>query len=727
MSNPHSRSGLLRELEPRRLIPNVTAGLVVGILGVAVSISFAALIFTGDLSPFLGRAIGLAFVSSIVIGMTVALFSSLPGMYAVVQDTPAVILGLAALSIAASMPAGASGRELFLTVVAANGLTTLLTACAFLALGSFRLANLVRFLPYPVVGGFLAGTGWLLVLGGLGIVTDRPLDLYTLADLVSLGAQLWVPGLALGVVLLVVTRRFTHYLVLPVTLIGAALLFYLVLLVTGDTLERWREAGLFLGPFPNERLFQPLSYTELAQVHWGLVFGQAASTATVLVLAMIALLLNATGLELATKRDVDLNRELVTAGVGNLFAGLAGGLPGYQVLSLSALNFRIGSGSRLSSLIAVGVIALALVTGVAFLAFVPKLVVGGLIIFLGLAFLVEWIYEASFKLPRLEYAVVLLILVTVATVGFLEGVGIGIVAAIVLFVISYSRTDVIKHAFDGSSYRSRVRRGSRERQLLLETGKELYALQLQGFLFFGTANALLERVKRRLAQAPPVRFVLFDFKRVTGLDATSSLSFAKLSDLARRHGFALVFTDLPPSSRAALARGGLGESEHLRIFADLDEGLEWCEEALLAGAPGSERPAEPVFEALLTPGLGAYLEKLELAPGDPLVSQGDEADALYFVETGQLTALMARGERPVRLETMQGGSVVGELGFYTGGVRTATVSADEPTTAYRLSRANLERMTVQAPELAAKVHELIVRLLADRVTHLMGVVDTLQR
>jgi SulP family sulfate permease len=124
-------------------------------------ISFAALIFSGDLSQFTGRGIGLTLFGAFAMLLVVALTSSFPAMVATPQDSPAAILAFMAAAIAAAMPS-ASPEEKYFTVVAAITLTSLLNGVIFFALGSFKLGGLVRYIPYPVVGGFLAGTGWML-------------------------------------------------------------------------------------------------------------------------------------------------------------------------------------------------------------------------------------------------------------------------------------------------------------------------------------------------------------------------------------------------------------------------------------------------------------------------------------------------------------------------------------------------------------------------------------
>ncbi len=112
-----------------------------------------------------------------------------------------------------------------------------------------------------------------------------------------------------------------------------------------------------------------------------------------------------------------------------------------------------------------------------------------------------------------------------------------------------------------------------------------------------------------------------------------------------------------------------------------------------------------------------------------LIRQGDAPDVVYLVEKGQVTAQLetTNGGRPVRLETMRGGRVVGEIGFYLGAKRTAAVRADEPTTVYRLSLEQLKQMEATDPEAASTFHRLIVHLLAERVSHLIRAVDALLR
>ncbi len=194
-----------------------------------------------------------------VIGIIVTLTTSLPGMMALPQDTPAAIMALVAAAIGTSM-AGQKPDAVYATIVAAMSLTSILTAMFFLALGRFKASGFVRYIPYPVVGGFLAGTGYLLSTGAFGVMVAVPLTLANLPQLFSIdNLIIWVPGVIFAITLLILLRRWNHFLITPVALIAATLLFYGCLLIAGIPVSEALSRGWLLGPFPSGGLFSLLA------------------------------------------------------------------------------------------------------------------------------------------------------------------------------------------------------------------------------------------------------------------------------------------------------------------------------------------------------------------------------------------------------------------------------------------------------------------------------------
>lgn len=750
-------------LLPPGVVPDITVGVVLGALGVTFSISIAALVYGADLQPFMARTIGMVLTGGILLGLVVSLLTSAKGIIGHVQDAPAAVLGALAAGMAVGLP---GSEERWLTLLALVMSTTLLTGLLYFLVGAFRLGGLVRYLPYPVLGGFMAGTGWLLLTGGVGIMSGVHLE--SLGDLRELfsAAELWhwLPGVALACALLLVTKRFKHFLVWPLSLLASVGVFYAVMAVNGGDVASWRSQGLLVGPFPQGSLFAPISAADLGAVSWEAIASQLPGMLTVAFVCLIAMLLNATGIEAVVSRKVDLNRELRAAGLGNLLSGAFGGAPGYHGMSFTTFNYGAGTGGRLASIVAVAVLATTLFFGAGAIQYLPTVVIGGLVAFFGLGFLYDWLVAALQRLPLIEYLIMLAIFVSIVTLGVLPGVGVGLALAVVMFVISSSRTEAVRYQADLAALHSRASRPPVERALLNEFGGRTLIIQLQGFLFFGTARALEEHLQRHATGEAvdadaEMEVVVLDFQRVTGIDSSGIASVGNIARFARRADLELVLCGVPDAFRRRVlaAGGGAAAAGAPRFFENLDAALEYCEQRLLrthgadlpdaledaAAALPDEDAARTSFTAFgldLEP-LGPYLQRRELNSGEVLIRRGDEAGALYFLVAGRLTASLpahaetrlgakqgaAAGGGAMRLESMRSGSLVGELAFYRAVPRSADVTADTAAVVMVLSEEALERMTREQPELAAKLHRQVARQMAGRVAHLVDAVEALQR
>ncbi len=739
-----------------QVLSDIAAGLVVSLVAIPLPVSYAALIFSGALAGYVSNGVGLALFGGLVGGLVVAFTSSYPGSVFMPQSGPAAILALAAAAIAGGLAGEATPHEAFLTVVVAIGLASALTGLVFLALGTAKLGSLFKYVPYPVIGGFLAGTGWLLVRGAFGVMTGIPLSVSQLPELFQPEHLLrWLPSLGFAVLLVLLLRRTSHALVLPGMLVAAVGAFYLVLWLSGTPVREAEAQGWLLGPFPENGLWLPLTPADLAGIHWSSLLEHAGSMATILVMSLVSLLLNCSALEVTVRRKVDFDRELRSAGLANMLAGLGSGLPGFQALILATLGHRMNARSRLVAVVPAVINGGMLLIGASVLAYFPKPVLGVMLLFIGLTFLAEWTVEAWFKLSRVEYAIVLLILAVIGTVGVVEGVGVGVVLAVIHFVVTYSRVEVVRQTLSGNDIGSNVDRSRAERQALRERGDWLLVLELQGFLFFGTANRLLDRVWQRIQDPDltPPRFLLLDFRQVSGLDASAVLSFARIKQLAEAQSIALVLTQPSPLICRQLAAEGLTAEgpDACPVFEDLDHGVEWCEQQILlmvtSEAPepeagvgprrGAGRRLPDSFTELLeslgamdgaTPGavaplsagdtgLGPYLERVDAPEDYCLIRQGEPSQGLYFVETGLVTALLeCQDGRQIRLRKMGPGSIVGEMGYYLHHPATATVMTRQPSTLYFLSAEALRRMEREAPEMAGALHRYVAQLLGERLS-----------
>jgi SulP family sulfate permease len=719
------------KVDPGKFIPNLTAGLIIGIVTVTSCVSYGAFVFSQDLSGYLSFGIASALIGTALITAAVGLGSSFPLAMAGPGANTSAILALMVLSIATGIHPSHPAARFLPTVFAAICVSALFTGGLLLALGRFRLGSVIRFIPYPVAGGFLAGTGWLITEGGLEVTLGKALNLHQLPLFLQLDPLLhWLPAALFALLLLVVRRRSAHYLIMPLLLVAGMVLTHLALLLAGISLPQASARAWLFAPFPKGEAWEAWRAFSFAGVEWSVLWKQSGNMIALTALVTITILLNATGIELAAQTDVDLDRELRVEGIGNLLAGLCGGMVGCLMISRSLLNQRAGANSRLVGSVVAALCVVVLWWGTPVLVYIPRLVVGGLLLYLGLTLLVEWVYDGWFKLSRLDYALVLLILLVIATKGFLMGVGIGVVIACLLFVVSYSRIQVVRYALTGAKHRSNVERGLYQVKRLNEEGEQIHIVCLQGYIFFGTAYTLVDQVRRCLGTpgSTKVRFLLLDFRLVSDLDSSAVFGFLKLKQLASMFRLTLVLAGLKPELEERFHHGGFWQrtDEARHIFPDLDHGLEWCENQVLASGHPDTAPcdslgtqlAERLPGAETIPRLTEYLEKLEVPSGEVLFRRDDPSDTLYFLESGQVSAVLEmEGGRKRRLRTMSPGTVFGEMGFCRGIPRSASVVADLPSRLYCLTRSAMKKMEDEDPQVARALQNLIIRLLADRLDH----------
>ncbi len=720
----------------------VFAGLIIGAVECVLAIAFATFVFgRAALVRDLPAGIGLYLGAAVLTLGFLAWRAGPRGVVGSVQDAPAAALSTVATVVAAKAAelahtAQISGLkdydppDIFLTVVTAGILVTVLCGIVFAVIGRFRLGGLIRFVPYPVVGGFLAGTGWLLFKGGVNAASGMQVQLRNLGSLFEFQLSRLLPALAFGVILLIAVRLIKRPLVIP-TVIGIGLVVFAIgVIVTGSSIDEVREGGwLLFGESETAQLWEFRTVDALTGADWPSVLESWTGIVLAVFVATLAILFNISGTELVLDRDLDTNKELRDAGVLNVVSGALGGIPGYHALSLTALAERMRVDARNAGLIAAAVPLAAVVFGASVVGLIPRMIVGGVLVFLGLAFLVEWLWDKRKLLPPLEYAVVVVILAGIIVWGFKEGVVIGLVLAVVLFAISYGRIELVREVAFGETYRSNVDRPASERAELRGRSDQVQILRMSGFVFFGSTSRLLEHVRHRMEEATPPRFLVIDLRRVTGMDSSAVVSFVKVMGLAEAAGSEIVFTGASDPVRAQLARGGVDETEGLVAFEpDLDRGLQRCEDALLSAPVLAEAVAEHPAGGSdgFPPGLTAHLERVSLPQGTVLLHQDDPPGDIYVLESGRLGVETTTPEgSKLRLRTLRPGVVVGEITLYTDVPRTADVVAEIPSVVLRIGREEIERLEAEEPELAAALHRWLATTLAERLTDTLGAVDAL--
>ena len=221
------------------------------ILEIIFVLAFTALIYSGELTSQIPRALGFIILGDAILCGIAAFFSSNPGAIGVEQDAPGAMLAVITAGIVATL-SGAATQQ-FATVTLLIVSTTLLTGLLLLTLGYFKLGGIVRFLPYPVIGGFLAGSGWLLVQGGIGLMANIPIGLSWFRIDVLL---LWLPGVLLGIISRIVSQKVQKPYAIPLLMLIASLLFYAYTWMMNLSTTDLRAAGWLLDSLASASIWE---------------------------------------------------------------------------------------------------------------------------------------------------------------------------------------------------------------------------------------------------------------------------------------------------------------------------------------------------------------------------------------------------------------------------------------------------------------------------------------
>jgi SulP family sulfate permease len=273
-----------------------------------------------------------------------------------------------------------------------------------------------------------------------------------------------------------------------------------------------------------------------------------------------------------------------------------------------------------------------------------------------------------------------------------------------------------------------VVRSKEHADFLHSNGDAIQLYWLSGYIFFGSSEALFDRIRSDIAKLASnrIRYVIVDFDMVSGFDSSGVLSLKKLRNLCRANGATLLYCALSSKSRSMLERGDffVGKNPCL-AFDDFQAAMAWCEDDLLASSNIVIDTSYDGFERWLQERLGpdfaaseliAYLERKEFERPQVIYREGDTSETVDLVASGVLNIhITTRDGGSKRLRRLAAHTVVGEMGFFRYSVRSATVSSDGPAVLFTLTRTALRRLRQERPDLGAAFDEYIIRIISDRL------------
>lgn len=295
---------------------------------------------------------------------------------------------------------------------------------------------------------------------------------------------------------------------------------------------------------------------------------------------------------------------------------------------------------------------------------------------------------------------------------------------------------VVRRAYRGGEVLSKRRRTLREIARLERTGRTVLVVELQGALFFGTAERLIRHLS---GLADELDYIILDFHRVTGADSAAQqlIGFlcGELSGRLKR----LLCTGIderraPPALRESLE--GLAGNDLLDLRADTDAALEWCENRLLAGDPDkADRTRFALSRLSVFAGLDAgqcrriedVIQPLQFEAGETIMREGDAARMLFIIARGSVTVSVGTETgRRKRLACIGPGLSFGEMALLDGSPRSADVTADETVVCYGLSRQALEMLGRSDPAILITILQNLMNDLSNRLRQANTEIRTLE-
>ncbi|MDP1610269.1 MAG: SulP family inorganic anion transporter [Sulfuritalea sp.] len=623
-------------------------------------------------------------------------------------------------------------------LLAAVGLTAGALQAVF---GSVGLGRLIKYMPYPVVSGYLSGVGLYIIFGQVPKFLGAPSGTHLWHALTHPALWVW-QGMTVGTVTILAmlfAPRITQRVPAAILALLAGVLTYFGLSLFDAALLDPRNP-LVIGPLGGSG-GSGGGFVDALLGRWAGVGQLGMNDIAVLVMPALTLavllsidtLKTCVVLDALTRSRHDSNRELIGQGLGNITSAVVGGMPGAGTMGATLVNMSSGAMTRYSGFIE-GVLSLVafLLLG-AMISWVPVAALAGILIVVG----VRMIDRHSFSYLKqrstmLDFGVIAAVVITALTVSLIAASGVGIVLAVVLFVREQIGGAIVRRKLLGNETFSKRIRTHEEMEILTSHGSRAAIIELQGSLFFGTADQLYLSMEPELKTRD---FLILDMRRIQTVDVTAAHLLEQVKDMmAERHGF-LIFSAIPstlPSGRDMQQYfdqiGLIRQDSPVRVFPDLDDALEWVEDRIIhdAALQRDEEVALELHEVELFAGrkeqtlaaLEQCMEKRSVPAGESIFSRGEAGDELFLIRRGAVRIMLPLSDRQSHhLGTFGRGAFFGEMAFLDGEARSANAIAFTDTDLYVLSRRAFDAFAEEHKKLGLKLMEGIASVLASRLRY----------
>ena len=723
----------------------IWGGLAAMLVALPQAVAFGVIVYSvlGASHAAEGAAAGI--IGAAAIGIFAALLGGAPRLISAPSAPAAAVMA----SLAAGLSRAAGAAVPAERVVLLLALAALLSGALQFLYGVIGGGRLIKYIPYPVVTGYLSGVGVLIFLSQLPKFLGLPKGAGLWASLVS--PTLWSgPALLVGlltVAVMIAAPKWIKAVPATVLAIAAGVLAYLALSLLRPELRVLAGNPLVIGPIASgaQRSFfgglleRCTALARLGPDDLRLILMPAL---TLSFLLSIDTLKTCVVVDALTRSRHDSNRELRGQGIANLVSALSGGMPGSGTMGATLVNINSGGRTRLSGAMAGAFALAALLLAGPLVAWVPLSALAGILI------VVAWrmFDRKSFRLLRqrstiLDFAVSATVIVAAIFTDLVTAAGVGLALAILIFIRDLMSGSVIRRKFYGNSIFSKQKRRPEEMAALARRGGQTVVCELQGSLFFGTTDQLFSELEEDLKDR---KYVILDMRHVQSVDFTATHMLKQIEDYLHERQGRLLLCELPhnlPTGQDLQAYfdevGLMRPYRNVSIFPELDDALEWVEETILAEehfSRASGKAPLDLAEIDLFAGLKPeFIEALRgcvrersCAEGERICAQGDPGEELYLLRRGRVRISLAiGGGKAHHISTFRRGDFFGEAAFLVRGPRSAEAIGTDEAELYVLPRDRFDELSKLHPLLAVDVFSRLSRTLAVRLRQTDSEVRTL--
>lgn len=706
------------------------------------SIAFGVVAYAGMGAEYAGMGAMAGMLGAAAIGLAAPFFGRTAGLISAPCAPASAVLSAFIAGLMSN--GGITAKDVLPLLV----ITAVLAAVVQIIFGVLGGGRLIKFIPYPVVSGYLSGVAVLIALGQLPKLLGLPKGASLLQGLTSPGLWRW-EDLAVGmatIIFMAGAKRITVRL--PGAVIGllGGMTVYFCISFFVPGLMSLDENPLVIGRITASGPFiqnAAMRLSSVFSVKWDFLRLIAVPALTLSALLSIDTLKTCVGLDAITRSRHNSKRELIGQGVANMLSALAGGMPGAGTMGPTLVNISSGGRTFVSGIIEGASVILAILLLGGLIAWVPIGALAGILLVIAWRMFDRGMFRLlGYPAGRLDFAVIGGVIVTAVTVDLIAASAVGVALAILLFIRDQIRGSVIRSKLYLNQTSSKTRRIDAEREMLDKSGDQGVFCELQGNLFFGTTDQLFSQLEPDLKSR---RFILLDMRRVQSMDYTAAHLFEQMHAQLAERGGQLLLSGMPSSvlqernfEKYLTDLGVVRQGKGAVICETVDAGLEWMEERILeAGgvkkAAGEERLDLKDFHLLrefdeaTLKDLAACMTEATLAPGEKIVSQGEQGDAIFLVRRGSVRIMLQlEGGKRHHLATISRGDFFGELSFLDRKVRSADAEAKASTDLYVLTRSRFNEKSRANSELGVKVFARLASAIAERLRQTNAVLQALE-